>query len=179
MTVALPTLPPFTQLPPPRSKRESNSGLAPTSSPTPSVALTPPPAAPFPTRSPLAPPPLPTPTAFALTNVYTYGAAPASTYAGSGDPLIIFYVTLSPTVAKQGTTVVISAVTTSNATKVTFGTTTAAVSLTSLGNGKWQASFPFSSVGIDTGQSPLQIPLTAFRSDGTQTTIQIPMSVAK
>jgi type II secretory pathway component GspD/PulD (secretin) len=179
MTVALPTLPPFAQLPAPRSKRGRSATLAPTPSPTPGVALTPPPAAAFPSPSPLTPAPLPTPTAFAQTNVYTYGSAPPSTYAGSGDPLVIFYATLSPTIAKQGTTIVISAITTSNATKVTFGTTTAAVSLRSLGNGKWQASFPFSSVGIDTGQSPLQIPLTAFRSDGTQTTIPIPMSVAK
>jgi len=123
--------------------------------------------------------PLPTPTAFAQTNVYTYGAPPPSTYAAPGDSVVIFYATLSPTVVKSGSNVVISAVTTSNATKVSFGTTTAAVNLANLGNGKWQASFPFSSVGVDTGQSPIEIPLTAYRSDGSQTTIQIRMSIAK
>ena len=61
--------------------------------------------------------PAPTPTAFAQTNVFTFGAPPQSNFAKPTDPVQIFYATLSPTVVTNGTSMRVAAVTTTNTTR--------------------------------------------------------------
>ena len=128
---------------------------------------------PMPTASPA---PAQTPVAFASANVFQYGSPPQNAYAGPSDLPQIFYATLSPTVVKTGTQVTVSAITTTNVGKVTitYGTTT--VTLSKLGTSTWQASFPFNATGTG-GQSSVQLTLNAYRGDGAQTQIQIPVNV--
>jgi hypothetical protein len=90
----------------------------------------------------------------------------------------VFYVNFAPTVLQNGTTFNVSAITTTNVTKVTvgFGSTTAP--LTSVGQGKWQGSYPFSTAGLPASQSQVQLTLTAQRNDGTASSVNIPVSVS-
>ncbi|MGP6158970.1 MAG: secretin N-terminal domain-containing protein [Vulcanimicrobiaceae bacterium] len=118
------------------------------------------------------------PSAFGNTNVFTYGQAPSNNYAAATDPVQVFYVNFAPTVLQNGTTFNVSAITTTNVTKVTvgFGSTTAP--LTSVGQGKWQGSYPFSTAGLPASQSQVQLTLTAQRNDGTASSVNIPVSVS-
>ena len=116
----LPTLPPGTQLPPPRKVAREvpppTTGLPPAPEPqpvnvpTPAVrpqSNTPPPggiamAKPSPAASPMGPTPAPLPSAFSQTNVYTFGQAPQNNYAAPNAAPQIFYVQVSPSVVKNG-----------------------------------------------------------------------------
>ncbi len=125
------------------------------------------------------PTPAATPTAFAQTNVFTFGAAPQSNFAKPTDPVQIFYATLSPTVVVNGTSVHIAAITTTNATscKVAIGTVT--ISLGQTGSGQWQGTFPFPASALSGGgQNTITVSLIAARSDGTSSTVPIPLSFA-
>jgi hypothetical protein len=174
----LPTLPPNTRLPAP-------SGQIPHARAAASARG----GAPAPTAAPLAiaapvglvtasPVPLPQPTAFAQTNVFTFGSAPQSNFARPTDPVQIFYATLAPTVVSNGTPVRIAAVTTSNANTVKLQVGNQTISLVQTGPGQWQAAFPFPLSAVPVGQATLQTSLVASRSDGTSATITIPLNIA-
>jgi len=168
---ALPTLPPNTRLPAP-------SGQLPAQRLTFGAAAAMP--APIATASPTPRPaatPAPVPTAFAQTNVFTFGAAPQSNFAKPTDPVQIFYATLSPTVVSNGTSVHIAAVTTTNSTTVKLQIGTQSIGLAKTAPGQWQASFPFPLAALAPGQTTVTASLIASRSDGTSATVPIPLNV--
>jgi type II secretory pathway component GspD/PulD (secretin) len=124
----------------------------------------------------LTPAPAPAPTAFAQTNVFTFGSAPQSNFAKSTDPVQIFYATLSPTVVASGTSMHVAAVTTSNANtvKLLIGSQTFVLAQTA--RGQWQAAFPFPTGAVPTGQTAFTASLIASRADGTTSTVSIPLN---
>lgn len=168
----LPTLPPNTQLPKPTAVpsvgrpfvRSAVSTNAPISATSPSPN----------SRSAAAP--APSPAAFAQTNVFSFGAPPQSNFAKSTDPVQIFYATLSPTVVANGTSVVVSAVTTSNAASVKIQVGSTAVTLGQVAPGKWQATFPFPATSLSGSQSSVTATLVAARADGTSSSVPIPLN---
>jgi len=170
---ALPTLPPNTRLPAPSGQLPGRRapGRVAVSPPTPPAA------APL-SLAVASPAPLPVPTAFAQTNVFTFGAAPQSNFARPTDPVQIFYATLSPTVVSNGTPVRVAVVTTSNASAVKLQAGTQTISLAQTGAGQWQGVFAFPLGAVPVGQSALTLSLVASRSDGTSATIPIPINVA-
>ena len=125
------------------------------------------------------PSPQPLPSAFAQTNVYTFGAAPANNFAGSNQPPQIFYVQVSPSVVKNGQQMTISAITTTNVAKLEFGPNKIVpmTSLQSVGSGQWQATFPFSPAGLPIGQPNVQLLLTATTGMGANVSIPIPINI--
>lgn len=154
----LPTLPPNTMLPIP-------SGQLPTPS-LPSITST----------------PKPTPTGSAspstqTNNVFTFGAVPASTYAGPNDPVKIFYATFSPTELQSGTFVQVSVITTTNVNRITVGYGGYATQLAPTTPGQWQAAFDFIPGDIPLGQRSVALTLTAYRVDGVSTDISIPVTI--
>jgi len=169
----LPTLPPNTVLPPPRARAQTSAR---TTLPkdeaerVPSLATT----APSSSATPAA-----TPTAFAQTNVFTFGAAPQSNFAKPSDPVQIFYATLSPTVVVNGTSVRVAAITTTNATSCKLSIGTVTISLGQTGPGQWQGTFPFPASALSPGQTTISTALVAARTDGTSSTLPVPMSVAR
>jgi len=166
----LPTLPPNMNLPPPSGRVAERVGATPTPAPLSSgFASTPN------TRN--APTPAPTPSAFAQTNVFTFGAAPQSNFAKPTDPVQIFYATLSPTVVTNGTSVHLAAVTSSNATSLKLQIGSQTIGLSQSGLGQWQATFPFPKGAIPSSQSSVPLSLIAGKSDGTTSTVAIPINV--
>jgi type II secretory pathway component GspD/PulD (secretin) len=174
---ALPTLPPNTQLPSPSGQLPTVRGAAGTRSAQPLAPGTPVPGAqgavtPVPSATPVA-----APTAFAQTNVFTFGSAPQSNFAKPTDPVQIFYATLSPTVASSGTPVHVAAVTTTNANTVKLQIGSQTIVLARTAPGQWQATFPFPLAAVAVGQSGVQLSLVASRADGTSATVPIPMNI--
>jgi type II secretory pathway component GspD/PulD (secretin) len=172
----LPTLPPNTRLPAPSGQLPSRRAPARTTA----SPLAPEPAATAPQlgSAVASPAPLAQPTAFAQTNVFTFGAAPQSNFARSTDPVQIFYATLAPTVVSNGTPVRVAVVTTSNASAVKLLVGTQTISFAQTGAGQWQVAFPFPLGAVPVGQQALTLSLVASRSDGTSATIPIPVNVS-
>jgi general secretion pathway protein D len=194
----LPTLPPGAQLPPPRAvaaeplpeptmSPERAREPAPVNVPIPAVrpqSNTPPPGGitavtPSPASSPAGPTPLPLPSAFSQTNVYTFGQAPQNNYAAPNSAPQIFYVQVSPSVVKNGQTMVISAITTTNVAQLTFGPNALLpmATLQSVGQGQWQGTFPFSAAGLPIGQTSVTLTLTATTGMGSSVTLPVPLSL--
>jgi general secretion pathway protein D len=125
------------------------------------------------------PSPQPLPSAFAQTNIYTFGQAPQNNFASSSQPPQIFYVQVSPSVVKNGQMMTISAITTTNVTSLTIGPnkTLPMGTLTSVGAGQWQGTFPFSEAGLPMGQPNVSLLLTATTGMGANTTLPIPISI--
>lgn len=167
----LPTLPPNAHLPPPSGQLPSLAAAQSASATQGPVAL--PSAQPRP-----GPTPAPLPSAFAQTNVFTFGSAPQSNFAKPTDAVQIFYATLSPTVVSNGTQVRLAVVTTTNASAVKLQLGTQSIALSQTGSGQWQGTFPFPLGAVPVGQTSMALPLTASRSDGASATISIPVSVA-
>ena len=161
---ALPTLPPGMTLP--------NAPIAAVTTPQPNA--TPVLNTPIPNATPM---PAPTPSAFASANVYVYGSPPPNAYAGPYDAPQIFYAQFGPTVLRNGMPVTISAITTTNVTKVTIGTSSYTTALTQIAPSKWQATYTFNLIGFSPSQPTAQVTLTAYRADGFSNAIQIPVSV--
>ena len=170
---ALPTLPPNTRLPAPAGQIPRRS-TAPTRVTTQPVVA--PIAAPIGT-SVASPTPLAQPTAFAQTNVFTFGTAPQSNFARPTDPVQIFYATLAPTVVSNRTPVRLAVVTTSNANSVKLQIGTQAINLAQTAPGQWQAAFAFPLGAAPVGQSAMTLSLIASRSDGSSATIPIPINI--
>ena len=193
----LPTLPPGTQLPPPRqASREvppPTKGPPPAPEPTPVIvptpgvrpqSNTPPPggvstAKPSPVPSPASPTPLPLPSAFSQTNVYTFGQAPQNNYAAPNAAPQIFYVQVSPSVVKNGEPMTIAAITSTNVAQLRFGPNSLLpmASLQTVGPGQWQAAFPFSVAGLPIGQASVTLTLTATTGLGATVALPIPLSL--
>ena len=186
----LPTLAPGTTLPPPSPIHHDKVARIPVPAPepTPVSVWTQLPRAtsgtgstvstPAPTPSPSnAPQPLPT--AFGQTNVYTYGAAPANNYAQANQALQIFYVQVQPTVVQNGTPITISAITTTNVDKLTFGPTAllSQVSLSKIGPGQWRSTFNFSTAGLPMNAGNVQLLLSATSNLGGNASLPIPLSL--
>ena len=167
---ALPTLEPGTLLPTARALGFETSRPF-ISSPPPALLRSP-----APTAS-AGPHPLATPSAFANSNVFTYGAPPTNNFAQPGDAVKIYYVTLSPTVMKNNTPFSISAITSSNVAQVLLATNSGAETLAHAGGpGMWQSSIVFTSGNIPVGQNTLTFQLIASKDDGTTQRINIPVS---
>ena len=155
--------------------------------PTPAVrpqSNTPPPggiatAKPSPAATPMGPTPAPLPSAFSQTNVYTFGQAPQNNYAAPNAAPQIFYVQVSPSVVKNGQPMTISAITSTNVAKLTFGPNSILpmASLDSVGAGQWQSVFPFSAAGLPIGQASVTLTLTATTSMGATVSLPIPLSL--
>jgi len=195
----LPTLPPGTELPtprhnvspptptPPEARPSPATEPSPVNVPTPSVtpsSHTPPPggvatAKPSAHASPVGPTPAPLPSAFSQTNVYTYGQAPQNNYAAPNAAPQIFYVQVAPSVVKNGDPMTISAITTTNVAKLTFGPNSLLpmASLQSVGPGQWQGTFPFSAAGLPMGQTTVNLTLTATTGMGSTVALPIPLSL--
>jgi general secretion pathway protein D len=195
----LPTLPPNTELPPPRTthpqlpqpestpepqRREPQPVIVPT--PSQAQSHTPPPGGVATAKPGASPPaggpsvsPAPLPTAFSQTNVYTFGQAPQNNYAASNGAPQIFYVQVSPSVVKNGQQMTIAAITTTNVAQLTFGPNSLLpmTSLQSIGPGQWQGTFPFSAAGLPIGQSNVTLTLTATTGLGTTVALPIPISL--
>jgi|SRR5579883_1185949 len=193
----LPTLPPGTQLPPPRAKMPAptpaNERPAPAPEPSPTTVPTPPlrPQANVPPiggvatvkpsaiPSPNGPTPAPLPSAFSQTNVYTFGQAPQNNYAAPNAAPQIFFVQVAPSVVKNGDPMTIAAITTTNVAQLRFGPNSLLpmASLQSVGPGQWQGTFPFSSAGLPIGQASVTLTLTATTSMGASVALPIPLSL--
>lgn len=185
------TPPPAAQLPaidssatlPPRSHREV-SLAAPTSGATPVASATtplpyqtaPPPGSVMPVPSAI---PSPVNSAFAQTNVFTYGSPPPNNYADPTQASQIFYVQVKPTVVRNGQVISISVVTTSNVSSVTFGSSSTAnqASLGSIGSGKWQGTLTFNSSSLSGQGGNITMNVTATTSSGSSVSISVPLSV--
>jgi len=158
---ALPTLPPA-RIPTPMPQRLPAPSRVPIyATPTPSVSGV----------------PQPTPSAFGNANVFEYGSPPSSTYAAPADAPQIFYARVSPTLAKSGTQVTISAITTTNVTRVTFGRPGSTVNLTQVAPSQWQVTYPFSTAGLGSTGTQNMILSAYGGASAIGATIQIPMSV--
>ncbi|HTU81279.1 MAG TPA: secretin N-terminal domain-containing protein [Candidatus Acidoferrales bacterium] len=200
----LPTLPPGTLLPPPRHHLEVEPErteappapapeprpvIVPTSNAPPAhVLATPPPGGLIATAPPHSaglpqqssgPSPQPLPTAFSQTNVYTFGAAPQNNYAASNAAPQIFYVQVTPSVVHNGDPMTISAITSTNVAKLSFGPNAIVpiANLQSIGPGQWQGSFNFSNAGLPIGQTSVSLSLTATTGLGATVSLPIPMSI--
>ena len=157
--------------------------------PAPPPALTPTPAAlptPAPGAKPAAGQPSPgasgtpspaLPSAFAQANTFVFGAPPASTYAGPGDPPQIFYVTLSPTAFTPSTTVRISAITTTNVQRLSIASGSSSITLSPASPGTWQGIFSANVLGLPPSATSLRLLLTASRNDGQSASIPITVAV--
>jgi type II secretory pathway component GspD/PulD (secretin) len=126
-----------------------------------------------------APSPGPASNALSATNVFTFGAAPTNNYAAPGDAPKIYFASFSPTVLHAGANVSVAAVTTSNVQKVTIGLGPTTVSLSSIGSGQWEATYPFSLAGLPPNQSSLSLELVASKADGTSTTVPVPVNLTQ
>jgi hypothetical protein len=194
------TLPPGTTLPSPSAHEVESSPviptrLAPDEMPAPRTSFAPAPAPPAlapqsleggPRASPPAAggpvssaAPQALPSAFNQTNTYTYGSAPPNNYADPQSPPQIFYAQVQPTVVKNGQSITISAITTTNVNRLTFGASAISpqISLANIGPGKWQSVFNFSTAGIMTAQGSVMLSLNAYTNLGATTAIQIPLSL--
>jgi hypothetical protein len=78
-----------------------------------------------------------------------------------------------------GTNVSITAITSTNVTNLTASYGSQSISMGQLGNGQWQALFPFSTSAIPVGSGQFQVKLTASRQDGATQTIVLPVKLAQ
>ena len=108
-------------------------------------------------------------------NTVVYGAPPASNTAAPSDPVKIFYADLSPIAVSPGQTVIVGATTTTNVVRVTLVDGLLSLALSQTAAGMWRGLFPFPQ-GF--GSGPTSLALTAYRSDGTNTSIALPVTVA-
>ena len=170
----LPTLPPGTTLPPraaaPRSLVPKAIGPAAT------LSVPPPPSASS-TIALSVSTPSPVPSAFAATNLFTYGQPPTNNYAGPTDPVKIFYATFTPTVLRNGAPVRFSAVTTTNVARLTIGYQGFQTQIAQSAPGQWQSAYNFSAAGLTPGQTGIALTVTAARLDGASSSIQIPVNI--
>jgi len=173
VAAALPQLPPETTLPP---RRRSASVATVSASPNHTdVTAT---AVPTSKGASASPTPLPLPSAFGLTNVYTFGSPPPNNYAEPTQVPRIFYAQVQPTVITAGQPITISAITTTNVSALSLGTSpgTPVASVVSIGPGKWQATFTMSSESLPASHGNVSMLLTATTGNGA--TISLPISLS-
>jgi type II secretory pathway component GspD/PulD (secretin) len=174
----LPTLPPNAHLPPPsgqlplgtaRGGRElATAQPISLGSPTPIQSIAP---------VGVAAGPSPSASVSPQANVFTYGSVPPSNLAKPADPVQILYATLSPTSVSNGTSIHVTATTTTNASAVKIVLGTVTISLGQTGIGQWQGTFPFPSSAVAPGGT-VSLSLVASRNDGASTAIPITVTVS-
>lgn len=172
-TLPIPTAEPLPTLPP--NTTINNRIPAPHPEPSPVAVGTPLLYTPSPTLTPV---PAPTPSAFAQTNVFTYGSPPPNTFAADNAAAQVFFVQFSPTVLTDGTTAHVFVVTSSNVKRVTFGYPGREVNLSQAGGSKWQADFNFSTFGVPTNTS-VNLVVSAYATIGSAATVQVPVNVTR
>jgi type II secretory pathway component GspD/PulD (secretin) len=120
------------------------------------------------------------PSAFAKTNTYVYGAAPANNFAPSGQPPQIFFVQASPTVVKAGQMITVSAITTTNVSTLGIGSSTGSSqqSLAQTSPGKWQGSILIDPATLQSSSGNVSELLTATTALGASTSMRIPLTLA-
>lgn len=128
-------------------------------------------ASPSPAASPAA-------QATVLANTFTYGTQPPSNVASSGDPVKIYYVTFTPTLLSYGQPFSVTATTSTNVAQVSLSYNGVAVSVAQTGPGQWSATLPFTLIGTPAPTGTISLLLTASKTDGSQTTLPIPVTVA-
>jgi type II secretory pathway component GspD/PulD (secretin) len=135
--------------------------------PGPNVTVVQPVAAPSPSAAP-----------FPSLNTFKYGTIPQNNFAKATDPVQIFYATLAPTVLRGNTVVLINVITSSNAQRVTLSYGTFTQQLAEVNRGQWQARFPLGPSVLPPPPANVSFTLSAARSDGSATSIAIPVSIA-
>jgi len=172
------TLPPVSRVPHPRRTPIVVANNTPAPDATPALAPTPAGSA-TPIAGASAKTPQPVPSAFGQTNVFTFGAAPANNYADPSQPPQIFFVQAQPTVIRNGQSLTISAITTTNVATLEFGASPVATqaSLARIGAGQWQSTFNFSVAGLPANAGNVSLVLIATTNLGATTTVKIPFSV--
>ena len=170
----LPRLAAEATLPPKRSHAENVPSPMPVAPQAPLIASETPLPRPIPTPAAL-------PSAFSQTNVFTYGSPPPNNYADASQAPQLFFVQAKPTVVRVGQLVTISAVTTSNVSSLTFGSSAAdnRQSLGAIGTGKWQGTVTVNPLGTALGSSNVTMFLTATTFSGATVSQQIPFSLEK
>lgn len=174
----LPTLPAWTHFPEP----SRTSLIAPmpltTSSPvTPNMLATP---LPLTTASPSPTPVLAAPAASAPPNFgtsFVYGSVPQSNTSKETDPARIYFVRVSPTQLFYGESFTLTAVTSTNVASVALSYSSISMSIPQTGPGKWGATLPFTLIPDGSLPTSANIAFIASKSDGTQATISIPITV--
>jgi type II secretory pathway component GspD/PulD (secretin) len=192
-----PTIPPGILLPTERPLARSRRGIAaPASAPlaVPASPATPLPATPLPaTPQPGAQPPgtpsnVSLPPAAAAPGATAGGAAPPDTFvygqkpaaplsSSTTDPPQIAYVLLTPTSFRSSATLHLEAITSTNVSRMTIGYNGFLAPINPTTPGAWQSNFAFVNSGL--GQLPqnISLTLTAYRQDGAQTAIAIPVTI--
>ena len=122
--------------------------------------------------------PAPLPSAFAQTNVYTFGSPPPSNYADPNQPPQISYVQVQPSVVKNGQAVTISAITTTNVVSLAFGPSSmqTQTTLATIGAGKWQSTFNFNAP-LQSANGTVTMTLTATTAQGANVSLRIPFTL--
>jgi hypothetical protein len=123
--------------------------------------------------------PSPAPSAFAQTNTFVYGTAPANNYAAPGQPPQIFFVQASPTVVKAGQSIAISAITSTNVSTLSIGSSTTSIqqSLKQTGPGKWQGTISLDPATLQSTSGNVSELLKAMTSFGESTSLMIPLTL--
>jgi len=123
--------------------------------------------------------PAPVPSAFGQTNTFTYGAAPTNNYADATQSPQIFFVQVQPTVVRDGQSVTISVITSTNVSILSFGPTsnTSQVLFAAIGPGKWQSTFNFSAASFPSTSGNVNEMLSATTGLGTSTSLRIPFAL--
>jgi type II secretory pathway component GspD/PulD (secretin) len=183
----LPTLDPTATLPPTQAHDRASiistntirAASTATAEPTPAQSVMNPLPATLPTPGPASPSPGPLPSAFAATNTFTFGNAPENNYADPNQPPQIFFVQVQPTVVKNGQTVTLSAITSTNVSSLAFGPSVSStlVTLSSISPGKWQSTITFSNSGLASTTGNVNETLTAKTALGQSTSLKIPFSL--
>ena len=166
----LPTLAPHTVLPRARATQPPPAARAPAGAPDATPA-----GAPVPGTTP-RPSASSSPAPAGDTNAFAFGQPPASNLAGPGDPVRIFSVTFAPTVVRNGTPVRFTAITTTNAARLTIGRPGFETSIAQVAPGRWESAYNFTASG-PAPQGPAQLIVTAVRADGASATLKIPITV--
>ncbi len=170
----LPTLPPNAALPPERHRSAQPRTTPVPGAPTAAGASG---GSSLPSLPPDAGSPVPSASPAATANVFTYGHAPPSTFAGATDPAQIFAATFAPTTLRNGTPVHFTAVTTTNVVRVSVAYPGFETQIAQTAPGQWSSSYNFTASGLGPGGGPAQLTVTASRLDGASATLKIPIVV--
>ncbi len=114
----------------------------------------------------------------AAPNTFVYGTIPSTPLSSStSDPPTIAYVSESPVSFRAGASLHVEAVTSTNVSRMTIGYSgfVAPVSMTTPGS--WKSNLTFINSGLGQMPQKISLTLTAYKQDGSLTTVAIPVSV--
>jgi hypothetical protein len=87
----------------------------------------------------------------------------------------IYALTFAPTTVRSGTPVRFTAITSSNATRLTIGAPGFETAIAPTAPGRWESAYNFTAGALSPG--PAHLTVTAARADGTSATAQIPITL--